>query len=53
MRSVVVYEHSGFIVVIVSVAGDVIAAFNKQAGLVELIGDAFRQNRAGKTGADN
>ena len=53
MRSVVVHEDAGFIVMIVGVATDVMAPFDNQAGFAKLGGNAFGQHCAGKTGAYN
>jgi hypothetical protein len=39
--------------VIVSVSADVIALLNNQTRLAELRGNSFRQDRPGKTGANN
>ena len=51
MRAVIVHEHTGFVVMVVSVAADVIAAVDDQASLAELGGDALGHDRAGKTRA--
>ena len=45
--------HAGFVVMIVSVAADVIAPLDDETGLAELGGDVLRQYCAGKTRADD
>src|SRR5262249_1032687 len=53
MRAVIVQQHAGFVVMIVSVAADVIAPVDDKAGLAKLIGNPFRQHGPGKPSADD
>jgi hypothetical protein len=49
MRTIIVQEHARFVVMIVGISADVIAAVDDEAGLIELGGDPLGQNRPGKT----
>ena len=42
MRAVIVHEYPGFVVMIVSVAGNVITALDHEAALAHLASDPFR-----------
>ena len=53
MRAVIVQQDAGFVVMIVSVAADVIASVDHKAGLAKLIGNPFRQHGPGKPRADD
>ena len=46
-------QNAGLVVVIVSVAGDVMPAFNDQTRLAQLAGDPFGQYRTGKARSDD
>ena len=53
VRAVIVHEYSRFVVMIVSIARDMIAAFDDKACFAELVRDSFRQNRAREARAHN
>ncbi len=51
MRPVIMDQHTGRIVMIISVAPDVVALLDNQASLAELAGDALGKHGAGKSRA--
>ena len=51
MRAVIVQEHARFVIMIVGISGNVIAALDDKASFAKLSGDALGQHGSGKTRA--
>ena len=53
MRTVIVQENAGLVIMIVGIAADVFPSFNNEAVFSELTGETFGKNGTGKARADD